>query len=82
MSSPYPGPDAVLGLSEIKRLTGKSTMTIWRWERKGRFPRRIRLGENSVGWLRSEFEAWLAARVAERNLPVQRLGRSRRRCAA
>jgi prophage regulatory protein len=41
---------------------------ILRLEKKGRFPRRIRLGANRVAWLLSEIEAWVAARMAERDV--------------
>ncbi len=38
-----------------------------RLEKAGHFPKRIQLGQNRVAWLRSEIEAWIAARVANRN---------------
>lgn len=34
------------------------------YERK--FPRRVALGENRVGWIESEVDAWVAQRVVER----------------
>jgi prophage regulatory protein len=37
-------------------------------EKRGTFPRRIRLGVNSVGWIESEIEAWIAARSAARDI--------------
>ncbi len=37
-----------------------------RLEKAGRFPKRIQLGQNRVAWLRSEIEAWIAERVANR----------------
>lgn len=43
-----------------------SRQHILRLEKRGRFPRRLRLGENRVAWLRSEIEEWIDARVAER----------------
>ena len=44
-----------------------SAMTIWRHEKAGTFPRRVRLGPNSVAWVAEEIEAWCAARAAERD---------------
>jgi prophage regulatory protein len=32
-------------------------------EAQGRFPRRIQLGPNSVGWIDDEIEAWIIARI-------------------
>ena len=40
---------------------------IYRLEQQGRFPRRVRLGENRVGWVESEIEGWLQDRIAERD---------------
>jgi prophage regulatory protein len=34
-----------------------SSTTIWRMERAGRFPRRIRIGERRIAWRLSEVEA-------------------------
>ena len=45
-----------------------SDPTIWRLEKAGRFPKRLQLGGNSVGWLEEEIDAWLAERVAARNV--------------
>ena len=46
-----------------------SDPTIWRLEKAGRFPKRLQLGGNSVGWIEEEIEAWLAERMAARNAP-------------
>ena len=40
---------------------------IARLEKAGTFPRRVQLGAGRVGWLESEVEDWLKARVAERD---------------
>jgi hypothetical protein len=42
-------------------------MHIWRLEKAGRFPRRVKLGPNSVGWVSTEIDAWIEARIAERD---------------
>lgn len=39
-----------------------SRTTIWRKERAGDFPQRVRLGAASVGWVAEEIDAWLASR--------------------
>jgi predicted DNA-binding transcriptional regulator AlpA len=36
-------------------------------ERQEAFPRRIRLGSRSVGWIRGEVQDWLAMRMRERD---------------
>jgi prophage regulatory protein len=43
-----------------------SDMQIWRLEQQGRFPKRIKLGVNRVGWDYCEVIAWIEARKAER----------------
>jgi prophage regulatory protein len=43
-----------------------SDATIWRMENKGTFPRRIKLGGNSVGWFDNEVEEWLTKKSADR----------------
>ncbi len=42
--------------------TGLSRTTIWRLERSGIFPQRIRLGPNSVGWREAEIREWIESR--------------------
>lgn len=42
-------------------------MHLWRLEKAGRFPRRMKLGPNSVGWLESEIDEWIASRLTERD---------------
>jgi len=43
-----------------------SRVHIGRLERAGRFPRRVRLGLNTVAWREDEVEAWCKARSNER----------------
>lgn len=57
----------VLRQREVMARTGYSAMTLWRKQRDGSFPRRIKLGNNSIGWLEEEIDDWIRARVAERD---------------
>ncbi len=60
------------GWREIQQITGnKHRSTIWRWERKGKFPRCRKLNEHSVGWPRDEVDAWAEDPIAwiEKNQP-------------
>jgi prophage regulatory protein len=55
------------GFADLKRVleqTSLSRSTIYREIAGGRFPRPHRLSLGRVGWLRSEVEAWMAARAA------------------
>jgi len=49
-------------ISWVTEFTGKSKQTIYRWESQNLFPKRIRLGANSVAWLESDVRAWLESR--------------------
>lgn len=44
-----------------------TNVSIWRWERDGIFPKRIKIGPNAVGWLESEIDAFISQRAAERD---------------
>lgn len=58
--------ERILRKSEVLAKVALSHPTIYRMERAGNFPRRLRLGGNSCGWLASEVEAWINERAAER----------------
>ncbi|HOO39967.1 MAG TPA: AlpA family phage regulatory protein [Syntrophales bacterium] len=51
--------DRIVRPSEAVILTGRSLASIWRDEQAGKFPKRIRLGENAVGYRMSDIQAWL-----------------------
>lgn len=48
---------------EVLARVGVSWITILRWEKKGDFPQRRRLGPNSVAWIEAEIEEWCANRA-------------------
>jgi len=52
----------MLRLPEVVEATGLSRPTIYRLEAKGEFPKRRRLGRNSIGWIEEEIHAWIQAR--------------------
>lgn len=54
--------DGYLRFPSLRALVGLSRTTIWRMERDGLFPNRRRLSENTVGWLKSEIDVWIAER--------------------
>ena len=57
----------ILRLLETESRTGLKRSAIYEAMATGDFPRQVPLGARAVGWLESEVEAWLAARVAERD---------------
>jgi len=46
----------------VQEVSALSRVTVWRMERDGKFPRRRQLAANSVGWLKSEVDAWVDSR--------------------
>ncbi len=58
--------ERVIRKPELLAMVGLSDPTIWRLEKAGKFPRRLRLGGSSCGWLESEIIKWLESKAAER----------------
>ncbi|MCH9647757.1 MAG: AlpA family phage regulatory protein [Deltaproteobacteria bacterium] len=53
------GSTRILRTNQVIHLLGISRVTLWRWERKGLFPPKVRLGPNVVGWKETDLDAWL-----------------------
>ena len=53
----------ILRLPQVKVRVGLSRSSVYAAVSQGSFPRPIRLGARSVGWLEIEIEAWVARRV-------------------
>ena len=51
---------------ELCARVGYSAMHIWRLEKAGQFPQRVKIGPNSVGWVESEVDAWQQVRIDAR----------------
>ena len=64
MSSDLP---RIISRKELKLIVPYSPQHILRLEKRGKFPKRIRIGERRVGWRLSDIEEWVAARTAESN---------------
>lgn len=44
---------------------GVTWITILRWEKQGRFPKRRKIGERAVAWVESEIDEWFAAKAGQ-----------------
>ena len=51
--------DRLIRRAEVLQIVPVSSPTLWRWERDGKFPKRITLARNLVAWKLSEVMAWL-----------------------
>ena len=54
--------DRIIRTKEVEKMTGLSRTSIWRYEKKNKFPQRISLSECSVGWRLSEIQDWIKNR--------------------
>lgn len=52
---------------EVHTLVGLSRTTVWRLARAAQFPQSVALSERTVGWVESEIQAWIAARITARD---------------
>jgi len=59
--------ERILRLPTLLAAIDISAATLWRWVKDESFPKPISLGGRSVGWLQSEVQAWVKARVMLRN---------------
>jgi prophage regulatory protein len=55
-------------LPKVQEIVPYSASHIWRLERTGQFPQRVRLGQNRVAWLESEVDAWVDSKIAARTI--------------
>jgi len=58
----------LLRVPEVTRATGLSKSSIYRLESAGRFPERVQLSKNSVGWREADIAAWVLSRPMGRAL--------------
>ncbi|MEW6441889.1 MAG: AlpA family transcriptional regulator [bacterium] len=55
--------ERILRLREVRERTGLARSSLYQQIAQGKFPRQIRLGLRSAGWLESEVNAWIAERI-------------------
>ena len=58
----------ILSLNDLReRGILYSRVHIGRLVKAGRFPAPIKVGQNRIGWIESEIDEWLNAKIAERD---------------
>jgi prophage regulatory protein len=55
----------IITKKELRALVPYTPQHIHRLEKAGRFPRRLQLGPNRVGWRLADIERWINERVTE-----------------
>ena len=61
----------IIRLKEVTHLTGLARSTIYKYLAEGRFPMSVPLGDRSIGFLESEIQEWILARIKERDQAAQ-----------
>jgi len=54
---------------QVREMITLSFAQIDRLEAAGRFPKRIRVSNNRVAWIRDEVSTWIDARIADARTP-------------
>ena len=62
-----PAPIVLIDRAEVERRVCLTKTTIYRLMRGGRFPKPAPVAEKAVRWCAAEIDAWLRARLAERD---------------
>jgi prophage regulatory protein len=57
----------ILRLPDVIKKTGLCRSMIYRLLNQGKFPKRIKLSERSMGFYEHEVDAWLESRAAQRD---------------
>lgn len=65
-----PGHDRLMRRAEVQQATGLSRTSLYRLIAVQDFPTQVNLSTNSVAWLHSEVDAWIAGRVAASRKPL------------
>jgi prophage regulatory protein len=64
----------ILRRPAVTRKTGLASSSLYAAIARGEFPKPIKLGERSVGWLGREVDAWIEGRAAKRDESWRSLG--------
>ncbi len=62
-----PNHPRLLRLPDVLACVPYSRSHLWRMEREGKFPRRIKLGANRVAWAADEIQEWITSRIRARD---------------
>ncbi len=57
-------PNRLLRFGEVRHRTGLSRSTIWRLERVGVFPKRVKVSVNVVAWREDEVSEWIRSKCS------------------
>jgi prophage regulatory protein len=58
--------ESILRIGAVKNRTGLSNTTLYAMMKNGEFPKPIPLGKQAKGWVSSEIDDWIQARISQR----------------
>lgn len=58
-------PMKIIRPTQLAEMHSVSTTTIWRLEKRGELPPRLKILQRAVGWRESDIEAWLNEKAEE-----------------
>ena len=58
--------ERIIDAKELKTIIPYSSMHVWRLEKEGKFPKRIPIGTNRVGWSLNEVHQWIEIKKDQR----------------
>lgn len=50
-------------LKQLKARLGVSGSSIWAWVKAGKFPKPVKLSENTTAWHAADIDAWAQSRI-------------------
>lgn len=59
--------EKLLSLTETSELVSLTRVSIWALAKAGKFPKPVRITGRRVGFVNSEIQAWIRARIDERD---------------
>lgn len=57
----------IIRLREVIDSTGLARSTVYKYIAEGTFPKPVALGDRAVGWVQSEVQDWIMARIEQRD---------------
>ena len=58
----------IIRLKEVIYCTGLGRSTIYNYIAEGMFPKQVLLGDRAVGWVSTEIEDWILAKIEARDV--------------
>ncbi len=68
-------PEATMRLiskREVQEKTTFSSVTLWRMEKAGTFPKRVQISPGRVAWLESDVDEWIQQKLSNALVQAQR----------